>query len=64
MDKTIYCYNCDTEATRITSNGTPLCETCAEAYQLGQCEPEAILGDVDSEEYRAAYRQKHGITLV
>lgn len=41
---TIYCANCETEAIRIVDHGdtvTPLCATCAEAYEWGQASPGA-----------------------
>lgn len=56
---TIWCYNCDTAATKLTANGTALCATCAEAYQLGQCEPETAVGDVADPLYREVYFQRH-----
>mgnify|MGYP001588857523 FL=1 len=41
-----YCANCDTEATCVTSGGTPLCATCREAYEWGQGSPDATFEDV------------------
>ena len=56
---TVWCFNCDTEATKLTATGTALCATCAEAYQLGQCEPEVVVGDVDDLPYREVYFRRH-----
>ena len=42
--ETKYCGNdyCDAEASFITSNGMPLCDSCAEMYRLGQDNPEPL----------------------
>lgn len=32
---TIYCANCETEATYINGRGTPLCTTCKTAFEWG-----------------------------
>lgn len=45
--ETVYCSNCDNEATRFytTSKGCPFffCETCAEAFEIGQVNSETEL---------------------
>ena len=42
MSETVYCGidGCNAEAYWQTSDGTPLCEGCADAYQLGQGNPD------------------------
>ncbi len=52
MRDTIYCANCDTEATKRTEKGTPLCETCAEAYSWGVASPNGRLYDLDDPKVR------------
>jgi hypothetical protein len=50
---TTYCANdpCETEAVRVVihPNGdrTPLCFTCAQAYEWGQASPDAVVADID-----------------
>lgn len=34
-----FCANCETEAVKQTVLGTPLCSTCATAYEWGQASP-------------------------
>lgn len=55
----LYCANCETEATHITSSGTPLCYTCANAYEWGQASadkpaPTEIDDDQDDDQSEGA----------
>ena len=48
MDK-IYCAiaGCETEATCKTSEGTPLCNPCRDAYELGMANPEGSITELE-----------------
>ena len=51
-----YCANCETEATHITSKGTPLCTTCAIAYEWGQASAhEDAPSEIDNEDNELDY---------
>jgi hypothetical protein len=61
---TIYCANCETEATYVNSRGTPLCSTCREAYTWGQSNPQAETYDIDElksfRHYLKRWEKRHG----
>jgi hypothetical protein len=48
---TTFCANCDNRATKKVEHSdkksTPLCETCATAYEWGQASPDADVVDID-----------------
>ena len=51
----VYCANeCDFEAERVVlhpdGNATPLCFTCATAYEWGQCSPDSPIAPIEDVE--------------
>ncbi len=54
---TEYCANCEREATHVAIHEennpptrTPLCSACADAYEWGQANPDALVMPIDAEE--------------